>query len=310
MIENAKKSVIFGYFDKYVMRSLVLIYITLCTFSSFAQDDNEALIEAKRQANNFVFEGNEKIQGEDYVAAEMEYRKAISEEQANIFGIYNLGTSYYKKGNFEESLYRLQEAATKATDRAEKHKAFHNIGNILMQNKKCKEAVEAYKNALRNDPSDEETRYNFGLAKECAKEQEDQNQNNEDDQEDNKDQNQDNQDQNQDQNKDNKDQDDQDKKDEGEDQDQDKKDEGDQDKDEGDQEENEDGKPKDDKQDPGEGDQNKKEQPQQPKPQQGQMSPQQIKNLLEAMNNQEQKVQEKINAEKQKGERIKTDKDW
>ncbi|OEI79172.1 aerotolerance regulator BatC [Formosa algae] len=292
------------------MRSLVLIYITLCTFSSFAQDDNEALIEAKRQANNFVFEGNEKIQGEDYVAAEMEYRKAISEEQANIFGIYNLGTSYYKKGNFEESLYRLQEAATKATDRAEKHKAFHNIGNILMQNKKCKEAVEAYKNALRNDPSDEETRYNFGLAKECAKEQEDQNQNNEDDQEDNKDQNQDNQDQNQDQNKDNKDQDDQDKKDEGEDQDQDKKDEGDQDKDEGDQEENEDGKPKDDKQDPGEGDQNKKEQPQQPKPQQGQMSPQQIKNLLEAMNNQEQKVQEKINAEKQKGERIKTDKDW
>ncbi|PNW30336.1 aerotolerance regulator BatC [Formosa algae] len=292
------------------MRSLVLICITLCTFSSFAQDDNEALIEAKRQANNFVFEGNEKIQGEDYVAAEMEYRKAISEEQANISGIYNLGTSYYKKGNFEESLYRLQEAATKATDRAEKHKAFHNIGNILMQNKKCKEAVEAYKNALRNDPSDEETRYNFGLAKECAKEQEEQNQNNEDDQEDNKDQNQDNQDQNQDQNKDNKDQDDQDKKDEGEDQDQDKKDEGDQDKDEGDQEENEDGKPKDDKQDPGEGDQDKKEQPQQPKPQQGQMSPQQIKNLLEAMNNQEQKVQEKINAEKQKGERIKTDKDW
>ena len=42
----------------------------------------------------------------------------------------------------------------------------------------------------------------------------------------------------------------------------------------------------------------------------GQLSPQQIKNLLEAMNNQEQKVQEKMNAEKQKGVKVKTEKDW
>ena len=310
MIEKVEKVVIFGNSGIVVMKPIVFIFIGLFTLSSVAQDDNEALVEAKRLANNFVFEGNEKIQEDDYVSAEMEYRKAISEEESNVSGIYNLGTSYFKKGNFEESLFRLQEAASKATDRGEKHNAFHNIGNILMQNKQCKEAVEAYKNALRNDPSDEETRYNFGLAKECAKEQEEQNENNEDDQEDNKDQNQDDQDQNEDQNKDQEDQKDQDKQDEGDDKDQDKKDEGDQDKDEGDQEENEDGKPKDDKQDEGQGDQEKKEQPQQPKPQQGQMSPQQIKNLLEAMNNQEQKVQEKMNAEKQKGERIQTDKDW
>ena len=40
------------------------------------------------------------------------------------------------------------------------------------------------------------------------------------------------------------------------------------------------------------------------------MSPQQIKNILEAMQNQEQKVQQKINAKKQKGTPVKTDKDW
>ncbi|CDF81095.1 BatC [Formosa agariphila KMM 3901] len=310
MIENAKKIVIFSDFGVFVMKPIVLIFIAFFTVSSYAQDDNEALVEAERLSNNFVFEGNAKVLEEDYIAAEMEYRKAISEAESNVSGIYNLGTSYFKKGNLEESLFRLQEAANKSTDRSEKHKAFHNIGNILMQNKQCKEAVEAYKNALRNDPTDEETRYNFGLAKECAKEQEEQNENNEDDQEDNKDQNQDNQDENEDQNQDQEDQKDQDKQDEGDDKDQDKEDEGDQDQDKGDEEENEDGKPKDDKQDQGEGDQDKKEQPQQPKPQQGQMSPQQIKNLLEAMNNQEQKVQEKMNAEKQKGERIQTDKDW
>ena len=58
-----------------------------------------------------------------------------------------------------------------------------------------------------------------------------------------------------------------------------------------------------------EGDQ--KEQPQpQPQPQQGQLSPEQIKSLLEAMNNEERKVQDKINAEKAKGAKVKTDKDW
>ncbi len=313
MIENAKKLVIFGDFGVFVMKKILLLVLVLCSFSSFAQDNDEVLQNAKRLANNFVFEGNEDLKNDNYVDAEMAYRKAISNEQTNISGLYNLGTSYVKKGNYDEALYRLQQAAAKATSKPEKHKAYHNIGNILMQNKQCKEAVEAYKNALRNDPSDNETRYNFGLAKACAEQQKQDNQNNENDNQDqNKDQNQDNQDQNQDQNKDNQDQDqkDQDKQDEGDQKDQDNKDQGDQDQKEGDQDEQEDGKPKDDKQDPGQGDQDKKEQPQQPKPQQGQMSPQQIKNLLEAMNNQEQKVQEKMNAEKTKGVQIQTDKDW
>ena len=40
------------------------------------------------------------------------------------------------------------------------------------------------------------------------------------------------------------------------------------------------------------------------------LSPQQIKNLLEAMNNEENKVQEKMNASKTKGIKVETDKDW
>ncbi len=74
--------------------------------------------------------------------------------------------------------------------------------------------------------------------------------------------------------------------------------------------EDENGKPKDEEKDNGKGDENKDKQNQNPKPKPGQMSPQQIKNLLEAMQNQEQKVQEKINAKKQKGAKVKTEKDW
>lgn len=278
------------------MKYLFTIILTFVTIFSFSQEKEEQELLAMQKANDYVYQGNEKANSEDYIAAEMDYRKAISSQETNVAGAYNLGTSYYKKGNLDEALYRLTQAAKNATNKENKHKAYHNIGNILMQNKKCKEAVEAYKNALRNNPSDEETRYNLGLAKECAEQQEDQ------------------QDQNQDQNEDqenkdeNKDQEDQ--KDKEGDNKEDNKDEGDQDKKDGEDQEDDKGEPKDDKQDQGkEGDNEKKEQ-QKPQQQPGQLSPQQIKNLLEAMNNQEEKVQEKINAEKQKGVKVQTDKDW
>jgi tetratricopeptide (TPR) repeat protein len=279
------------------MKNLVLILITLIASVSFSQEKEQLL--ALKKANEYVYEGNALEENDDFVSAEMEYRKAISKQPTAVAGVYNLGNSYYKKGNFEEALYRHEQAAKTANSKSEKHKAFHNIGNILMQNKKCKEAVEAFKNALRNDPTDDETRYNYALAKECAEQQkQDQQDENKDDQ--NKDKNEENK-ENQDQkdNKDNKDKEG-DKEDEN-------KDKGDQDKKDGEDEKDDEGKPKDEKEDKGKGDQEKKEQP---KPQPGQLSPQQIKNLLEAMNNQEQKVQEKMNEEKQKGVKIKTEKDW
>lgn len=278
------------------MKQLIAVIILCISFLGFSQEDKERVL-AEKKANNLVYDAN-KLVGEDFIAAEMEYRRALSNQSNNVAGLYNLGNSYYDEGNFEEALFRHQQTAKLATSKEAKHKAFHNIGNVLMKNKKCKEAVEAYKSALRNDPSDDETRYNLAMAKECAKQQEDENKDDEnkedkDNSEDKKDENKENKDDKQD-NQENKDgEDKEDEKKDGEDE-EDKKD---------------DKKPEDKKEDKNKGDkeQNDKKKPQ-PKP--GQLSPQQIKSLLEAMNNQEQKVQEKINAEKQKGVKIKTEKDW
>lgn len=258
------------------MKNTITYLVVLATFFSFAQEKEEAQALALKIANDYVHKANQLINEDKFISAEMEYRKAISEQPENVAGTYNLGNSYYRKGNFEEALYRQQQAAKNAVSKEEKHKAFHNIGNTLMQNKQCKEAVEAYKNALRNDPTDDETRYNLVLAKECAEQQKDENKDDKNKEEDKKDQDEkeDQQDQ-----KENKDQ-------------------GDENKDQSDQKKDE--KPKEN--------QGKEDKQQQPRPQQ--LSPQQIKNLLEAMNNQEQKVQEKMNAEKQKGTPVKTAKDW
>lgn len=263
------------------MNKSIFILIVMLTTISFSQE--KEAVNAMKKANNYVYEGNTLLADkDDFVSAEMAYRKAISEQPTTTAGLYNLGNSYYNSKNHEEALYRLEQAAEIATSKEDKHKAFHNMGNILMEMKKCKEAVEAYKSALRNLPSDDETRYNLVLAKECAEQQKEKNKDEEKEDEDKKDENK---------------------------EEKDKKDENEDDKKEGDDKKDEDGNPKDEKNNKGPGEDDKKDQ-QQPKPQPGQLSPQQIKNILEAMNNQEQKVQEKMNAEKQKGVKVKTDKDW
>lgn len=262
------------------MKQIIVIIVILITTFSFAQEKDKAL----QKSNDFIYEGNN-IVDEDFVAAEKEYRKAISQKPSNTFGTYNLGNAYYKTGLYSEALQRHVETAKLAINKTEKHQAYHNIGNALMQQKQCKEAVEAFKNALRNDPTDEETRYNLVLAKECAEQQGDGGGGGDDDKEN------------------------EDKK-EGDDKEDENKDKGDdkEDNKEGDDKEDKEGKPKDEKGDNKDGDPKDEKKKQQPQP--GKLSPQQVKNLLEAMNNQEKKVQEKINAKKVKGEKVKTEKDW
>ena len=162
------------------------------------------------------------------------------------------------------------ESTKLAKNKSEKHKAFHNLGNSLMKKEMCSEAVLAYKNALRNDPSDDETRYNLALAKKCEEEQQ------------NDDQNKD------DQNKDNESKDDQNKDDQNNDS------------------ENKDNQNKNDQNK----DDNKSDKPKENKNQQSKLSPQQIKNLLKAMENAEKKVQAKVNDKKQKGTKVVSEKDW
>ena len=223
--------------------------------------------------NKHLYDGNINYD-KDFLLAENSYRKAISINSSNIKAPYNLSNKYYEEELYDEALIRQVEALKNAKSNNEKHRINHNIGNILMKKDLCNEALEAYKNALRNNPDDDETRYNLSLAKLCADEQ---NKNN-DKKDDKKD----------DQQKDDK-KDDQQKDDKKDDQ------------------------QKDDKQDQKNDNKNEqKDKKNNPSKDRGsaKLSPEQIKNLLKAMNNEENKVQAKINEKKQKGVKIVTEKDW
>ncbi len=284
-----------------IIKSVLLLLIIFFGFQAGAQENNK---KDQREAKMYLQEAEDALSENDFAAAEAAYRKAIAKDPDNPTAKYNLGNLYYNKEKPSEAGERLNQAGEIADSKETKHKAFHNLGNSFMRQEKYKEAVEAYKDALRNNPNDEETRYNLALAKKML-EEEQQQQEDQDDGEggDNQEQEQEeNQEQQEDQENQGGDgENEQESDDEGEQEE--KKDEGekqeDENKGEGDQEQKQDE----------EGDQ--KEQPQpQPQPQQGQLSPEQIKSLLEAMNNEERKVQDKINAEKAKGAKVKTDKDW
>lgn len=239
--------------------------------SMFAQEKDKKLPKA-----------NEEYAENKFNEAEADYRVSISKFPNRSVSPYNLGNAIYKQNQASEAKYAYAKALKNAKSRIQKHKAYHNLGNVFMKEKDYTQAVEAYKNALRNNPADEQTRYNFALAKKKLKENPP---------------------------KDDKDKKDKDKKDKDKkDQNKDKKD-GDKDKKDGD-------KDKDKKDDKKDGDKDKKDgkdkdnKDEQPKPQPGGISKQRLESLLDAVNNEEKKIQDKVNAKKVKGKPVQTEKDW
>ena len=305
------------------MKNILYITLSLLSLSAFAQTkaDKEAQ-KAIANSKKYTYEGNTALKGDKPVQAEVEYRKAIAEDKNNATAQYNLGTMYYQQKSYDEAFSRLKNASTsdKITEE-EKHKAFHNLGNAFMKNKEYEKAVLTYKEALRHNPKDDETRYNLAVAKEMLKQnppppqnnkdnkdknnQQNQNQNNQQNQ-----QNQNNQNNQQNQNNQNKNQNNQNKNQDNKNN-QDNKDNKDNKKDQGDKQDKNKDKG-DDQKDPNQNNQQNKNQSGQGQGEQrpSSLSPQQMERILEAMNNEERKTQEKINAQKVKGQRAKTEKDW
>src|SRR5690554_1959331 len=167
-MKRKKNKIMFGaskFFQKKTLRKCVLILcVLLFPINSFAQYTKEQKNELK-MARNFLGEAQQSLQEDKFPAAEADYRQAISLNPKSETAKYNLGTAYYEKELNSEAMLRFKQAAKTANNKAEKHKAFHNLGNTFMNAKDYQAAVAAYKDALRNNPSDDETRYNLALAK-------------------------------------------------------------------------------------------------------------------------------------------------
>lgn len=162
-------------------------------------------ILAQKEERNSIRKGNRAFNDSVFVDAEINYRKALEVNPKSTISMYNLGNALSQQQQFKDAMEQYQAAADIEKDKMKLAKIYHNAGVILQSAKDYAQAIEAYKHALRNNPKDDETRYNLALAQKLLKDQE-QNQQNQQDQQDNQ-QNQDQQqeqNQNQDQNQDQK----------------------------------------------------------------------------------------------------------
>jgi tetratricopeptide (TPR) repeat protein len=241
---------------------IIILFILVWAATTQAQNERKYI----RQGNKFFESALKDTSRQDTVQfnrSEIEYRKALEKKPDDPKWNFNLADALYKQRKFEESSEKFKEIADRTPDKIEKSRALHNLGNSMLMNNKLDESIAAYKEALRNNPKDLETKYNLLYAMNLKKKQEEKKKK---------------QDQNKDQNKDkDKDQ----KKDQNKDQDQKNKDQQNQDK------------------------------QQQQQPQQNKISKQNAEQMLQALENNEKKIQDKVKKiQALKAQSKKVDKDW
>lgn len=227
-----------------------------------------------QQPDALIRKGNKLYEQQKYNEAAADYQKALSKNPSYTPGLFNLGNSLYQQQKFDASRQVMTATANATKDKMAKAGVNYNIGNTYMAEKKWDDAINYYKKTLRGNPQDVDAKYNLSYAEQMLKKQQQQGGgggSSKDQKKDDK-KNQQNQ-----QNKNNKDQN-KDKQNQDQ-QNQDKGDKGDKDK-----------------------------QDQQPQSQPSKLSQQQADQVLDALRNEEKKLQDKLN--KEKGIPARMEKDW
>ncbi|HIY89461.1 MAG TPA: tetratricopeptide repeat protein [Candidatus Bacteroides pullicola] len=150
-------------------RYIGLALMLLISVSAFAQ-------KAER---DYIRKGNRAFKDSVYVDAEVDYRKALDANPQSTIARFNLGNTLLWQNKAQEAMNEFADAARIEKDKGRKAQIFHNMGVIFHSTKEYEKAIEMYKEALRNNPSDDETRYNLALAQKMLKDQQ-QNQQNQD----------------------------------------------------------------------------------------------------------------------------------
>jgi tetratricopeptide (TPR) repeat protein len=180
------------------LTSLIAILTLISTTFLNAQEERKHI----RKGTNLYEKG-------DYQDAEIEYRKALDKKRDSYEGKFNVSASQYKQEKYKEAVSDLHNLATQTDDPAKLHQIYHNLGNSYLGMAQSDPqgasnyldlSIDAYKKALKNNPNDNETRYNLIAAMKLKQQQQEQQQQQQQDQkQDKKDQEQQQQEQQQEQ---------------------------------------------------------------------------------------------------------------
>lgn len=138
---------------------------------------------AQKNERSYLRSGNKLYNDSLFVKAEVDYRKALEANPKSTEAMYNLGNTLSQQQKAQDAMEQYQAAARVEKNKIKLARIYHNMGVLLQAGKQYPQCIEAYKQALRNNPKDDETRYNLALAQKLLKDQQ-QNQQNQDNKED------------------------------------------------------------------------------------------------------------------------------
>ena len=152
-------------------RLLILLVSFVVALGANAQSDRQHIRNGNRLYHEQKFE-----------QAEVEYRKALGKNSANPQAHYNLGCALMAQQKDSAAIKQYETAGKLEKTPRRKAMVYHNIGVVCQQHQLYQQAIAAYEESLRNNPNDNETRYNLALCKRLLKNnpQNNQNKNNKD----------------------------------------------------------------------------------------------------------------------------------
>lgn len=137
------------------MKNLMTISLLLASAGLYSQ---------KQQPEKFILSGNGYYRNMEYSKAAAEYDKALQADPLNTTAKFNQANTLFRQDQKVEAVQLFTALSRDADKKDLKARSFYNKGVILSQQKNLEESIEAYKNALRNDPEDKEARENLQKA--------------------------------------------------------------------------------------------------------------------------------------------------
>ena len=160
-------------------------------------------VDAQKVERDLIRKGNRMYNDSVYENAEVNYRKALEINPKSTVAMYNLANTLMQQNKLQEAMEQFAGAAKVEKEKPNLAQIYHNMGVIFQSQKDYAKAIEAYKESLRNNPKDDETRYNLALAQKLLKDQQQDQQNQDNQQNQQKQEEKQDQQQNQQQNQNN-----------------------------------------------------------------------------------------------------------
>lgn len=143
---------------------------TICLLAGLLSD-----LQAQEE-RRFIRQGTEQYNQGNFLESENEYWRALDKNNNSFEARFNVAATLFKQEKFEEAIKQLQALSAQTTDKQQLGQIYHNIGNSYLGLKDIDKGIEAYKTALKNNPLDDETRYNLIAAMKMKQQQDQQDQ--------------------------------------------------------------------------------------------------------------------------------------